>query len=135
MSNELELSFNNVFKIVITAIFMGLISDRFGRKTIIIWMSLVHIAASFLTSFSTTYLMFVGTRFFVGGSIHAVWSAYFVLMLELIPASNRSFCGGFMNFTWNIGSLLMTLCAYFIRSWNNLQLTFAGKVDSIFEGF
>ena len=114
---------------------MGLISDRFGRKTIIIWMSLVHIAASFLTSFSTTYPMFVGTRFFVGGSIHAVWSAYFVLMLELIPASNRSFCGGFMNFTWNIGSLLMTLCAYFIRSWNNLQLTFAGKVDSIFEGF
>ena len=114
---------------------MGLISDRFGRKTIVIWMSLVHIGASFLTSFSTTYPMFVGTRFFVGGSIHAVWSAYFVLMLELIPASNRSFCGGFMNFTWNIGSLLMTLCAYFIRSWNNLQLTFAGKVDSIFEGF
>ena len=43
---------------------MGLISDRFGRKTIIIWMSLVHIGASFLTSFSKTYPMFVGTRFF-----------------------------------------------------------------------
>ena len=105
---------------------MGLISDHFGRKTIIIWMSLVHIVASFLTSFSKTYSMFVGFRFFVGGSIHAVWSAYFVLMIELIPASNRSFCGGFMNFSWNFGSLLMTLCAYFLRSWNTLQLTFAG---------
>ena len=80
---------------------MGLFSDQFGRKKIIVLMSLVHIAASFLTSFSNSFSMFVGIRFFVGGSIHAVWSAYFVLMAEIAPASKRSLCGGiyFLIFT------------------------------------
>ena len=70
--------------------------------------------------------MFVGIRFFVGGSIHAVWSAYFVLMAELVPASKRSLCGGVLNFGWNIGSLVMTLIAYLIRDWKHIQIAFAG---------
>merc|ERR1719242_1155628 len=108
---------------------MGLFSDHFGRKKIIVLMSLIHITASFLTSFSNSFSMFVGIRFFVGGSIHAVWSAYFVLMAEIAPASKRSLCGGVLNFGWQIGSLIMTLCAYFIRSWDYLQLTFAGSIS------
>ena len=131
---------------------MGLFSDHFGRKKIIVLMSLIHITASFLTSFSNSFSMFVGIRFFVGGSIHAVWSAYFVLMAEIAPASKRTLCGGantffvtkckrilclyftadylkfigVLNFGWQIGSLIMTLCAYFLRSWDYLQLTFSG---------
>merc|ERR1712223_2288318 len=63
--------------IVVTIILMGIFSDHYGRKKIIVLMSLIHITASFLTSFSNSFSMFVGIRFFVGGSIHAVWSAYF----------------------------------------------------------
>ena len=131
---------------------MGIFSDHYGRKKIIVLMSLIHITASFLTSFSNSFSMFVGIRFFVGGSIHAVWSAYFVLMAEIAPASKRTLCGGantllllprmiflysttvylqfsgVLNFGWQIGSLIMTLCAYFIRSWDYLQLTFAGWI-------
>ena len=33
--------------------------------------------------------MFVIVRFFVGGSIHAVWSAFFVLMAEIVPEDSR----------------------------------------------
>ena len=73
---------------------MGIFSDHYGRKKIIVLMSLIHITASFLTSFSNSFSMFVGIRFFVGGSIHAVWSAYFVLMAEIAPASKRTLCGG-----------------------------------------
>ena len=94
---------------------MGLFSDQFGRRTIIICLSSVHMIASFVTAFSSNYTMFVCVRFFVGGSIHAVWSAYFILMAELVPASARSICGGVLNFGWNIGSLCMTLMAYFFR--------------------
>jgi OCT family organic cation transporter-like MFS transporter 4/5 len=69
--------------------------------------------------------MFVITRFFVGGSIHAVWSSFFILMAEMIPSSGRSFSGGVLNFGWNFGSLLMTLLAFFLRTWQHLQLAFA----------
>ena len=83
--------------------------------------------------------MFVGIRFFVGGSIHAVWSAYFVLMAELVPASKRSLCGGVLNFGWNIGSLIMTLIAYLIRDWKHIQIAFAGLPnlhrEEIFRNF
>merc|ERR1712223_1104348 len=59
------------------------------------------------------------------GSIHAVWSAFFVLMAEIVPEDSRVLCGGVLNYGWNIGSLLMTFLAYFIRSWSNLQSSFA----------
>ena len=39
--------------------------------------------------------------------------------------NSRVLCGGVLNYGWNIGSLLMTFLAYFIRSWSNLQLSFA----------
>ena len=69
--------------------------------------------------------MFVCVRFFVGGSIHAVWSSYFVLMAEIVPASGRSICGGVMNFGWQFGSWTMTLIAYLTRDWFHSQLAFA----------
>ena len=101
--------------IVITILIMGLFSDHFGRRTIIICLSSVHIIASFVTAFASNYTMFVLVRFFVGGSVHAVWSAYFILMAELVPSSGRSICGGVLNFGWNIGSLFMTFLAYCFR--------------------
>lgn len=109
---------------------MGIISDQLGRRTIIIMMSTVHIISSFVTAFSTNYWMFICVRFFVGGSIHAAWASFFVLMAEIVPEKNRTFCGGVLNFGWNIGSIIMTLMAYFIRDWQHLQLTFA--VTSLF---
>ena len=104
---------------------MGFVSDNFGRRTIIITLSALHIISSFVTSFSSTFSMLVIIRFFVGGSIHAVWSAFFVLMAEIVPEDSRVLCGGVLNYGWNIGSLLMTFLAYNIRSWQNLQLSFA----------
>ena len=68
---------------------MGYVSDSFGRRTIIITLSTVHILSSFITSFSSNFPMFVIVRFFVGGSIHAVWSAFFVLMAEIVPEDSR----------------------------------------------
>ena len=68
---------------------MGYVSDSFGRRTIIITLSVVHILSSFITSFSSNFPMFVIVRFFVGGSIHAVWSAFFVLMAEIVPEDSR----------------------------------------------
>ena len=53
----------------------GFLSDNWlGRRKTILWFSLAHIAFSFGTAFAQSFGAFLAIRFFVGGSIHAVWS-------------------------------------------------------------
>ena len=99
---------------------MGFISDNFGRRTIIITISALHILASFLTSFSTSSMMFVIVRFFVGGSIHAVWASFFVLMAEIVPENSRLYILGWplatvaqsFSESANIQKIIVTQFAY-----------------------
>ena len=97
---------------------MGFISDNFGRRSIIITISALHILASFLTSFSTSFMMFVIVRFFVGGSIHAVWASFFVLMAEIVPENSRLYTLGWplaqesSSVAANIQKIIVTLFAY-----------------------
>ncbi len=44
--------FEHFLQIVITIITMGIFSDKFGRRTVIITLSTVHILASFITAFA-----------------------------------------------------------------------------------
>ena len=88
-------------------------------------------------------------RFFVGGTIHAVWTSMFVITAECNIKEKHGVTGGVLNFGntifhnlnsgfklnkstsmshfsgWNIGSMLMTLLAFLRRDWSNLQLAFA----------
>ena len=99
---------------------MGFISDNFGRRTIIITISALHILASFSTSFSNSFMMFVMFRFFVGGSIHAVWASFFVLMAEIVPENSRLYTLGWLLVTVtqpfsvaaNIEKIIVTQFAY-----------------------
>lgn len=112
--------------VVVINCLAGIASDKWlGRKKTVLVCSLVHILFSFLTAVSGSYEMFVGVRFFVGGTIHATWAAIFVLVVETVPENWRTVTGGFLNFGWNIGSLVMTFSAYFISTWSKLQVTFA----------
>jgi OCT family organic cation transporter-like MFS transporter 4/5 len=103
----------------------GILSDSIGRRKTILIFSLIHVLFSFLTSISQTYLMFVGVRFFVGGCIHSVWAATFIIAMETVSEPMRTSTGAVFSLGWNVGSLIMTLLAYLLRSWWKLQLAFA----------
>ena len=51
-----------------------------------------------------------------------VWSLTFVIVLEVTVERGRGVTGGVVNIGWNIGSMLMTLSAFALRSWHWMQL-------------
>ena len=51
-----------------------------------------------------------------------VWSLTFVIVLEVTVERGRGVTGGIVNIGWNIGSMLMTLSAFALRSWHWMQL-------------
>ena len=113
-------------QVFVLNILAGYLSDNWlGRRKTILWFSLVHVVFSFATAFAPSFPAFLGIRFFVGGSVHAVWSSCFVVAIETVGESKKALVGGVFNVGWNLGSLTMVLLAYLIRSWSYLQLTFA----------
>ena len=51
-----------------------------------------------------------------------VWSLTFVIVLEVTVERGRGVTGGIVNIGWNVGSMLMTLSAFALRSWHWMQL-------------
>ncbi len=77
-------------QVVVINTMAGIMSGAIGRRKTILIFSACHVTSSFLTSISQSYLMFVSVRFFVGGCIHAVWSAMFVIGIEIVSAPMRN---------------------------------------------
>ena len=71
----------------------GVLSDSIGRRNTILLFSIIHVLFSFLTSISQTYLMYIGVRFFVGGCIHTVWAALFIIAIETVCEPMRTSTG------------------------------------------
>jgi len=86
----------------------GFLSDRLGRRTTLLAMALLHVVASFLTfltSFGDSLMAFIAARFFVGGTIHSVWTCAFVLASEASVEKNRVIVGAVVSFGENTTSL------------------------------
>ena len=87
----------------------GVLSDSIGRRNTILLFSGIHVLFSFLTSISQTYLMYIGVRFFVGGCIHSVWAALYVIAVETVCEPMRTSTGA----VFSIG--LYELYLFYIR--------------------
>ncbi len=88
-------------QVVVLNCVCGFLSDRFGRRSLLLGASLVHVVASFLTAlsaFTGSYSAFVAARFFVGGTIHAAWTATFVIVAEITHEAKMGVTGGVLNF-------------------------------------
>ncbi|TRY73794.1 hypothetical protein TCAL_07768 [Tigriopus californicus] len=105
----------------------GILSDHFGRRKVILFLGALHILSAFVTILvSSSYVGIMVLRFFVGGSIHASWSAFFVLASELTVERRRGVSGGVLNFGWNLGTIFLATVAFLLRDWHLLQWVFAG---------
>ena len=82
-----------IIQVVVAAMSAGFLSDRFGRRRVAIALSIVHVCASFLTfgaKFVGSLQLYLAARFFVGGSVHAVWATMFVHCMETSVKSKRA---------------------------------------------
>ncbi|XP_053397695.1 organic cation transporter protein-like [Mercenaria mercenaria] len=111
--------------VLIGAIAMGVFSDVFGRKKALIVSLFLHIGGAFGSAFAPNYALFVTFRFLVGFSNMGMFMSAFVIGMELVGPSQRVAAGIIIEFFWCIGLFVLCFIAYFVRSWNMLQLALA----------
>lgn len=96
-------------------------SDHLGRKTILFPSAFGIMLCSFISSLSKTIWLFILCRFSIGFFQAGVVNI-FVLATEMVGQSYRSLSGTIIWFYFTAALLLMTLKAYILQNWRNLEL-------------
>ncbi|XP_041351234.1 organic cation transporter protein-like [Gigantopelta aegis] len=108
--------------ILFGAIFLGLLSDAVGRKVAFMLSVVVHAGVCIGTSFVTNFYVFMAIRFFVGASSAGLFMGAFVIGMELVGPSKRTFAGIVIEIFWCLGLFTVGGVAYALRDWHHLQL-------------
>lgn len=99
----------------------GQLSDRFGRRPVVIICLCVFLIAGILTLMSTNFLMFIVLRFFVALGLTTVFTISYVILTEVISAEYRSsYCFTF-KLGWVFAYMTLPGIAWLIPSWFWLQ--------------
>ncbi|XP_033836744.1 solute carrier family 22 member 6 [Periophthalmus magnuspinnatus] len=104
------------------AIVFGGLSDKFGRRSVLIWSYLqlgVLGCSSALSPSYTTYCIF---RFLSGMAVSGIILNGVSLKVEWIPTKQRTLVGTLSSFFFTIGQLVLAGLAFWLRDWRKLQV-------------
>uniref|UniRef100_A0A3Q3SQA0 Solute carrier family 22 member 6 n=1 Tax=Mastacembelus armatus TaxID=205130 RepID=A0A3Q3SQA0_9TELE len=104
------------------AIVFGQLSDKFGRKSMLLVALIAATMLGVTSAFSTSYVMFAVFRALCGVALSGMSIISIVLGIEWIDVKHRTFSGTIMSLSWSVGNMLLALLAYFIRDWRHLTL-------------
>ncbi|XP_071360654.1 solute carrier family 22 member 7-like isoform X2 [Trachinotus anak] len=100
----------------------GFLSDRFGRRPLLLVSYLSSMTFAVLSAFSTSYIMFVILRFFTGMSLAGISIISIVLNVEWFSIEHRTFSGVIISLDWTLGNLILCGIAYCVNEWRMLIL-------------
>ncbi|XP_071115321.1 organic cation transporter protein-like [Haliotis cracherodii] len=107
---------------VIGAVVSGVLSDIFGRKTVIVVGMVLTTVLSVLLPWVTSFNVLVPVVILMTACSSTQYLASFVFGLELVGHSKRMLAGVAINFFWSIGNLIVALAAFLLREWKLRQL-------------
>ncbi|XP_068177853.1 solute carrier family 22 member 7-like [Antennarius striatus] len=105
------------------AITFGSLSDRFGRRRMILLCYVSTILVSFASAVSASYVMFVVLRFFTGFCITGIFIIAGALTVEWVDIEHRKVVGVIDSLPWSIGSTLFAGIAYLVTDWRWLTVS------------
>lgn len=107
---------------VLGAIVGGKLSDRFGRKIVVIVTIAAQAVAVLVLAFAPDIYTFMVFRCVLGACHVAFYGAGFTMMTEMVGPSKRVYAAllGAINFA--VGGMLLTPLAFFFRNWRHLTL-------------
>uniref|UniRef100_A0A3Q1IR34 Solute carrier family 22 member 6 n=1 Tax=Anabas testudineus TaxID=64144 RepID=A0A3Q1IR34_ANATE len=100
----------------------GFLSDRFGRRPLLLVSYLSSMVFGVISAFSTSYIMFAIMRFFTGMSLAGLSIISIVLNVEWFGIEHRTFSGIIIGLDWTLGNWLLVLIAYLVNEWRMLIL-------------
>ncbi|XP_077977695.1 organic cation transporter protein-like [Glandiceps talaboti] len=122
---QLSKSIILVGKLVGSLIF-GQLSDRFGRKPVFIAAIAWTILVSAGTAFSPTYYVFAIGQFCMGIGAMGIFLVGFVIGVELVGPTWRTFAGIFIEIFYAIGYISLAVVAWaYHTKWRYLEMTIA----------
>ncbi|XP_068613042.1 solute carrier family 22 member 7-like [Brachionichthys hirsutus] len=108
---------------MIGAITFGSLSDRFGRRSMILVAHVCAMLFGFSSAFSTSYVMFVVLRFFTGFCMNGILIIAAVLSVEWVDVEHRKLVGVIHTLPWTFGSALFAGIAYLVTDWRWLTVS------------
>ncbi|XP_048851053.1 solute carrier family 22 member 6 [Brienomyrus brachyistius] len=104
------------------AIIFGGLSDRFGRRALLIWSYFQLATLGTCTAFSPSYLAYCIFRFLTGMAVSGIILNAVSLKVEWIPTKSRTLVGTLSSFFFTFGQMILAGLAYTLRDWRKLQM-------------
>ena len=121
------------FGMIIGAALSGVMSDRWGRRSVILITLLVYSIGSFLCGLSVNYVMLVVCRFVTGFGLGGELPAASTLVSEFSPLKSRGRNVVLLESFWAWGWLLAALTAYLLIPLYGWRIAFfVGAVPAFF---
>ncbi|XP_052393291.1 solute carrier family 22 member 6-like [Carassius gibelio] len=108
--------------VLVGAVIFGGLSDRFGRRFLLLISNLMMAVGGTCAAFSTSFTMFCVFRFCCGMALSGLVLNSFSLIVEWIPTNVRTVVGTGTGYCYTAGQLLLAAVAYSIRDWRWLTL-------------
>uniref|UniRef100_A0AAX7T6C9 Solute carrier family 22 member 6 n=1 Tax=Astatotilapia calliptera TaxID=8154 RepID=A0AAX7T6C9_ASTCA len=100
------------------AIVYGSLSDRFGRRSVLIWSYLQLAVLGCSSALSPTYSTYCIFRFLSGMAVSGV----IINGVEWITTKTRTVVGTLSSFFFTFGQMVLAGLAYWLRDWRKLQM-------------
>ncbi|XP_077596566.1 solute carrier family 22 member 6 isoform X3 [Stigmatopora nigra] len=104
------------------AVIYGGLSDRFGRRSILIWSYLQLGVLGTCCAFSQSYWVYCAFRFLSGMAVSGIILNSVSLKVEWIPTKTRTLVGTLTSFYFTFGQMLLAGLAYWLRDWRKLHV-------------
>jgi len=123
-----------LFGCVLGSFFAGRLTDRFGRKRMLVWVAVLFALTSIATALAPTFPLFICARFLGGVAVGGVSLLSPMYVAEVSPPSMRGRMGTFYQFSIISGILISYCINYLLRNtgpsnWRWMFLT--GAIPSL----
>ncbi|XP_072319962.1 solute carrier family 22 member 7a [Eucyclogobius newberryi] len=108
--------------VTVGSVIFGHLSDKFGRKSMLLVALVLTMVTSGASAFATSYVMFAVSRALSGAALSGMSIIVTVLGIEWTDVGHRTFTGTISGLSWSFGAMFLALLAFLIRDWRQLSL-------------
>ncbi|KAM3622649.1 uncharacterized protein V6R79_001620 [Siganus canaliculatus] len=110
------------------AITFGSLSDRFGRRIMLLVSYVSGMIFGVASAFSSSYVMFTVLRFFTGFCINGIVIVSTVLTVEWVDVEHRKLVGVADSLSWTFGGIVFAVIGYFVTDWRWLIISVTSPI-------